>query len=398
MRRLLCAILLLVAVAFPARGDEKPKPNILTPKEIAEGWILLFDGETSFGWNVEGEAAVTDGWLTLGGTKKTAANPTTFFPCFEAVAEYQVRGLAANLHFDSGKADPGITSFSLVGGEGSVLNLKVVVDPKARFTSTGNGRRETGRPSAFEATLKYHDLRPVFRFETPAGTTLLLRSIKLRPLDMKPLFNGKDLTGWKKYEGDNKRNKTEFSVTKEGWLHLKNGPGDLQSEKQFDDFVLQVECRTNGKNLNSGVFFRCIPGDYQNGYEAQIHNGFAAAPKEYTVEEYDPKTHELKDKKKVKSAALDYGTGAIYRRVPARSQAGRDNEWFTMTVVAQGQHIATWVNGIKQVDWTDNRPLNDNPRNGCRLEKGPVSLQGHDPTTDIDIRSIRVAELKAAKE
>ena len=161
---------------------------------------------------------------------------------------------------------------------------------------------------------------------------------------------------------------------------------------------MQAECRTNGKNLNSGVFFRCIPGDYQNGYEAQIHNGFADTPKEYVVEEYDPKTHELKGKAKVKSAAIDYGTGAIYRRVPARTHAAKDNEWFTMTVVAHGRHVATWVNGVQQVDWTDNRPPNDNPRNGCRLEKGPISLQGHDATTDIDFRSIRAVELPKAAE
>jgi Domain of Unknown Function (DUF1080) len=392
MRRFAAILFLLAAAGFARAADER-KPNTLTPKEIADGWILLFDGVTTFGWDIQGESAVTDGWLVLGGKKTTTATPTTFFPAFEAVAEYQVSGVAANLHIDSGKADPGTSSSSIVGGAGSVLKVKAIVDPQARFSTEGKARMETGRPSTLEKTFKYRDLRPMVRFEAPAGTTLMLRSFKLRPLDAKPIFNGKDLTGWKKYTGDEKRAKTEFSVTKEGLLHLKNGPGDLQSEGQYDDFILQAECRTNGKNLNSGVFFRCIPGEYQNGYEAQIHNGFGETPKEYTVEEYDPKTHELKDKTKVKSAALDYGSGAIYRRVPARSPSAKDAEWFTMTVAAQGRHIATWVNGVQQVDWTDNRPLNDNPRNGCRLEKGPISLQGHDPTTDIDFRSIRVIGL-----
>jgi hypothetical protein len=82
--------------------------------------------------------------------------------------------------------------------------------------------------------------------------------------------------------------------------------------------------------------------------------------------------------------------------VPARRQAAKDGEWFTMTVAAHGRHIATWVNGVPVVDWTDNRPPNDNPRNGCRLEKGPISLQGHDPTTDIDFRNLRLVELPGA--
>src|SRR5262249_33295328 len=150
----------------------------------------------------------------------------------------------------------------------------------------------------------------------------------------KPLFNGKDLTGWKEYPGQ----KSKFSVTSDGLLTIKDGKGDLQTEGSWSDFLLQLECRTNGPRLNSGVFFRCRPGEYQNGYEAQIHNGFQEQPKDYVVEEFDPKTHELKEKHKVKATAIDYGTGAIYRRVPARRQAAKDQEWFTMTVVAEGRH------------------------------------------------------------
>ena len=75
----------------------------------------------------------------------------------------------------------------------------------------------------------------------------------------------------------------------------------------------------------------------------------------------------------------------------------KDGEWFTMTVVAQGNHLATWVNGVQQVDWTDNRPLKDNAREGCRLGKGAISFQGHDPTTDLSFRNIRLAELPAVR-
>ncbi len=158
---------------------------------------------------------------------------------------------------------------------------------------------------------------------------------------------------------------------------VKNGPGDLVSEKEFDNFVLQFECKTLGKALNSGIFFRCIPGQYQNGYEAQIQNAF-------------------KDDDRTKP--LDFGTGAIYRRVPARKVVSNDNEWFTMTVVADGKHIATWVNGYQTVDWTDDRKENDNPRQGYRAAKGPLSIQGHDPTTDLLFRNIRVAELGGEKK
>jgi hypothetical protein len=237
-----------------------------------------------------------------------------------------------------------------------------------------------------------------FPIKVAAGSSVRIRRLAVQPIDLRPLFNGKDLTGWKKFDANPVRAKSEFSVTAEGWIHLKNGPGDLQTVEQFADFILQVDCRTNGPHLNSGVFFRCIADLYQQGYEAQIHNHYTPEPKrEYTIEEYDPQSNELKGKTKIKATAVDYGTGAIYRRIPARGEAAKDGEWFTMTVVANGRHLATWVNGIQQTDWIDNRPIKDNARNGCRLEKGAISLQGHDKTTDLYFRNIRIAELKKGK-
>ena len=71
----------------------------------------------------------------------------------------------------------------------------------------------------------------------------------------------------------------------------------------------------------------------------------------------------------------------------------KDREWFTMTVLAQGRQLAVWVDGILVTNWTDNRPDNENARNGYRQAKGPISLQGHDPTTDLYFRNFRIAEL-----
>jgi hypothetical protein len=232
------------------------------------------------------------------------------------------------------------------------------------------------------------------RFTVPAGSKMLLRDVKLQPTSMKELFNGKDLTGWKVFDGNKRQAKSKYSVTKEGWLNVKDGPGDIQTEKTFSDFVLQLECISNGKQLNSGIFFRCLPGQYQQGYEAQIRNQFTeAATQKYTIEEYDPATHKLLGKKTITSPAVDYGTGAIYRRMPARRGVAKDGEWFTLTVVAHGRHLMTWVNGIGIVDWTDNRPAKDNARTGYRAEAGAISIQGHDPTTDLSFRNFRIAEL-----
>jgi hypothetical protein len=360
MRRLLFAVaLLLVTLSGHAANDAKP--NSLTSQEITDGWLLLFDGETAFGWKIEGTYKIDKGELILGGEKETKAQHQTKLGPHEFEVETRTEGKGTvTLRINGGKSER-----SLVKDDGSWGKLRVRED--------GSGQMSV---------------------HVPAGTKLRLRSIKLRPRSLQPIFNGKDLTGWK--EHPNKKSK--WSV-KDGAIDLNDGPGDLQTEGQWADFVLQIECKSNGKQLNSGVFFRCLPGQYQQGYEAQIHNGWLPeATKEYTIDEFDPETGKVIKSDKIKSAAMDYGTGAIYRRMPARKAIANDNEWFTMTVAAQGRHLATWVNGIQVVDWTDTRPVKDNARNGCKLEKGNISLQGHDPTTDLSFRNIRIAELPPEKK
>jgi hypothetical protein len=387
---------ILLALLLPAAGRaaDEPAGNALSPREIADGWIQLFDGESTFGWTVPGNSkwTVVDGMLAPEGKGPATLVTTTEFSEFELKVSYTaLPDTKAQVLLWTGPQGPaeGWTSraIDLRGEKGRWSELAVTAadtlfSQRIRTTGLGfsSGTASSGRLQG----------GPHRGHIALTGSGVVFRSVKLRPFGEKPLFNGKDLSGWKEFPG----RKSKFTVTPEGWLNVKDGPGDLQTEGQWADFVLQLDCISNGRRLNSGVFFRCRPGEYQQGYEAQVHNGFTdMQEKEYTIEEYDPQTHELKGKTKVKSAAIDYGTGAIYRRVPARRAVSKDGEWFTMTVVAHGRHIATWVNGVQQVDWTDNRPPKDNGRNGCRLEKGPISLQGHDPTTDLSFRNLRLAEL-----
>jgi hypothetical protein len=384
MRRLLAALLVL-PLAIPCRAADDAKPNTLTPKEIAEGWILLFDGETTLGWASNKYLKAEKGSLVFG--EKGIPMPTTGFLAYEISFDYRpmrrgdqelVRKLLWMECSFMSKPEPDLP---VPEGEEWYTFHFVSPDYQASIRSKEKVLKK------WKVKFPYSS-KEIPNWNVPEDARMSIRNVKLKPLKMKPIFNGKDLTGWKEFPGK----KSQFTVTKEGWLSIKDGPGDLQTTGQWADFALQLECRTNGDNLNSGVFFRCIPGEYQNGYEAQIQNQRAKEPKMYTVEEYDSETHKLADKKKVENWSQDYGTGAVYRRVPARRAMAKDREWFTMTVVAHGRHIATWVNGIQMVDWTDNRPENDNARNGCRLKKGPISLQGHDPTTGLYFRNIRIAE------
>jgi hypothetical protein len=353
MRLPVLAAACVLVLAAPALADDKekdrPKPNTLTAKEIADGWIMLFDGESTFGWKVEGTAEVKAGALIIG-PKATKLTSTTRFP-----------GVQANIAYRTGDGKPATGGKISHGDVASAFAKTISLELRVPWT----GGRAPAHP---------------FVIEVPEGQTIILERLHVRPVNtdpeesvgLLPLFTGKNLDGWKVNAADPKRMSSKFAVTKDGELSVKNGPGDLVTEKEFANFVLQFECKTLGEGLNSGIFFRCIPGQYQNGYEAQVQNAFLN-----------------NDRTKPK----DFGTGAIYRRVPARKVVSNDNEWFTMTVVADGKHIATWVNGYQTVDWTDDRKENDNPRQGYRAAKGPLSIQGHDPTTDLLFRNIRIAEL-----
>ncbi|HLW68826.1 MAG TPA: DUF1080 domain-containing protein [Gemmataceae bacterium] len=344
------AVLVLLASGLVS-AEEPAKPNQLTPKEIADGWISLFDGETTFGWKIDGEAKVEKGALILGGEKATTAKTTTEF----SNAKFEFLYKYANP--SSGNRTP---------------TVRILDGPADKLTTTKETR------GAIEVHYKSEHLnndlkRDPIVFEIPAGGRVEISELKLRPLGYKPIFNGKDLTGWKEFPGK----KSKWSVTKHGWIHLEDGPGDLQTEDQWADFILSAECISNGPHCNSGIFFRCIPGQYQQGYEAQIRN-------------------EWKDDDRTKP--VDFGTGAIYRRQAARKVVSSDHEWFTMTIAAHGNHLATWVNGYQVTDFTDTRPPNDNARNGSKTGKGAISLQGHDPTTNLDFRNIRIVELPSAQK
>lgn len=385
MRRLFALLLLPTLTLAAVAGGDETRANVLTPAEAAEGWLLLFDGETAFGWSASpaDKLAVKDGVLRFAGAG-TLANHTAFH---QYALQFQCRFEGAKTHDDvklnfAGKS----VGIALPPGKGkgpAWAQGKLIVSG-GRFKLSIKSDR--GEFPVVAGEVPAGSVSPL-SFTVAEGVVLELRDVVLVPLGARALFNGKTLEGWKEFPGK----KSKFTVTNKLEINVKDGPGDLQTEAKFQDFLLQLQCISNGKNLNSGIFFRCRDGEYQNGYEAQIHNG-AAAAKDYAVEEYDPKTRELIGKKMVKSEAIDFGTGAIYRRVPARKMVARDGEYFTLTVVAHGNHFATWVNGVQVTDWLDHRPLSDNARKGCRLEGGHLSIQGHDPTTDLSFRTLRIAE------
>ena len=61
-------ILLLSASVFLAATSFSQNDNMLTAKEKADGWKLLFDGKTFGGWHTYGQSAAGKAWSVEGGT------------------------------------------------------------------------------------------------------------------------------------------------------------------------------------------------------------------------------------------------------------------------------------------------------------------------------------------
>lgn len=331
LKRIL-AVAALLSLATLARAEDRP--NTLTPKEISDGWVLLFDGETMWGWKVpEGPVtwSVVDGTIQANGNGESQSISTTSWGDFE-------------------------------------LKFEVKPELNGKWQSISIPRASTS--TTVSSSFRVAAGEPVKLIHTRPGT-FQYRNIKLRPLGLKSIFNGKDLTGWNVIPD----HKSVFTVTPEGWLNVKNGNGDIQTDKSWGDLVLQLDVYSNGDHLNSGVFFRANKGQFWSGYEAQIRNQW----------EGDDRTK-----------AVDYGTGAIYNRQAARRVVSSDREWFKMTIVAHGYHLATWVNGYQVADFMDQRLVDEtNARKGARKAPGVISIQGHDPTTDLSFKNIRIAEMPA---
>lgn len=384
MLKIIFAFFILFSSVLFASAAE----NALAPAQINKGWIALFDGETLFGWQATSDANwhVENGAITVDSGEEGWLMTTSEFADYELHVEFQAPSATNSgvfLRTPLAPTDPATDCYevniapenhpyptgSLVGRIKTAGTASAGLRPWNTFDITAQGPRIKvvhNDKESVSFTAPHPLTRGYIGLQFREGP-ISFRNIRLKPLGMKPLFNGHDLTGW----NISRAGESKFSVDAEGELTVKNGPGQLESNGSFGDFVLQLECKVNGDGLNSGIFFRCIPGDKMMGYESQIHNGMVDG---------DP------------TKPVDCGTGGIFRRQNARRIVARDHEWFAKTLIATGPHMAVWVNGYQVSDWTDDREANENPRRGLRLAPGTIMIQGHDPTTDLEFRNLRIAE------
>jgi hypothetical protein len=184
--------------------------------------------------------------------------------------------------------------------------------------------------------------------------------------EWQPLFNGKDLSGWK-MAGPGR------FIVENGMLKTEGGMGLLYYEKQkLGNGTLKVVYKTTGPRDNSGIVIRLPepPPDawygVHNGYEVQIDAG---------GDEW-------------------HSTGAIYSisKVSERRQKPA-GEWNTVEIELRGPVTVISVNGVKVNEYKEGQPVPPRrmwyePVRGPRPDTGYIGLQNHDAGSTVYFKEV----------
>ncbi|HXN23054.1 MAG TPA: DUF1080 domain-containing protein [Candidatus Dormibacteraeota bacterium] len=164
-----------------------------------------------------------------------------------------------------------------------------------------------------------------------------------------PLFNGKDLAGWKK-------NGEEKWVAEEGTILCQstvNKYGYLTTAKTYRDFNLRLKFKGEAAG-NSGVFLHArITGiDLQHGPDI-VGMQVEVDP---TLGKHSGGLYE------------SGGRGWVAMPTAEGEQALKSGAWNDLEVSVLGNHIVTHLNGVKVADFTDPAP---------KFIDGVIGLQIH---------------------
>jgi hypothetical protein len=207
------------------------------------------------------------------------------------------------------------------------------------------------------------NLRPTF-----ACLALLLIAVSpSRAVDPKlePLFNGKDLSGWKDAT-DNKYWHVENGILVGQSDATKKG-NYLLTEKDYGDFVIEFDVRWKSgpmpRGLDTGLDMRKPRIQLQLGVSGSLLVDMTGSFYTGGKPAY-PDVGQAKDAKKLMKP---------------------EGEWNTFRIQAKGDTFMCWINGTKASEYTDAK------FSGA----APLGLQIH-PGVDmkVEYRNIRIAELE----
>jgi len=194
-----------------------------------------------------------------------------------------------------------------------------------------------------------------------------------------PLFNGHDLSGWV-----NANCAPETWTVRDGLIHCTGKPtGAMRTERQYENFILEVEWRHLTSGGNSGVFIWgtpiAAPGvPFLRGIEVQVlDHGFNVPGKNqwYT-------THG--DVFPIHGASMKpFGRHNGDRSFPSEERSKGFPEWNHYRIVCTNGVLRLHVNG-KEVSGGED----------CNYRKGYLALESEG--APVEFRNIRIKELPSS--
>lgn len=166
-----------------------------------------------------------------------------------------------------------------------------------------------------------------------------------------PIFNGKDLTGWEPFQGEN-----HWVVENGELVNLEHG-ADLKTTRKFQDFKLHIElnCPDGG---NSGIYMR-------GRYEIQV--AYEKEPDNY------------------------HAMGSIYGMLaPSREMPRKPGQWEAFDATLVGRWITLVRDGETILDHQEIAGITGGALDANEAEPGPFYLQG-DHTGGMKYRNITIS-------
>ncbi len=229
----------------------------------------------------------------------------------------------------------------------------------------------------------HHETKTQPKTELPAGLPALVKPAELEKNGFKTLFNGKDLSGWKKVGGTGHFEVKDHSIRGFGKKIKRNT--FLRTEENYQDFILTFQFKFNDKSGNSGCIFRGFQKGENadgrvSGYQCE-HDQFKKPQRSWTAGIYDearrgwlfpPKNADPETKKSFTAQG---------------EKLFKWDDWNTIVIKCQGTHLQTYLNGELRADFTDTDEKNT-------TLQGFIALQVHGGASgDILWKNIYLKEL-----
>ena len=207
------------------------------------------------------------------------------------------------------------------------------------------------------------------------------------PRKVTPLFNGKDLSGWKADvpARDTDPKAPESFVVREGNLvSLGNPKGHLITDAAFRDYRLEVEYRFPKEGGNCGVLVhsskpRALYKMFPQSIEVQMKSGDAG---DFWVIQEDIQAPDMEKRRPRKDGQKWGGTEADARRIINLTDTSEKplGQWNNMVIEARGPTIKVWVNG----DFV-------NEGSKATASSGQIALQAEG--TEVEFRKVEIGPL-----